>query len=115
MANKRSIGSGESGFTLIELLVVVAILAILMTVIVASYSIAVERARDSSCKTTLHLIRVALETYRAVEGTFPMDMASLVPNYLKSNTFQCPPSQFAYDYDDSDGKISCTNPRHTSY
>lgn len=51
----------KKGFTLIELLVVIAIIGILATIIVASFTSAQQRARDSRRKADLDAFKKALE------------------------------------------------------
>ncbi len=55
----------KRGFTLIELLVVIAIIGILATFIVASFSSAQARARDTRRKADLDAIKKALELRKA--------------------------------------------------
>lgn len=53
------------GFTLIELLVVISIIAILITVIVATFGTTQKKARDSNRKTDLDAIKKALELFKS--------------------------------------------------
>ena len=61
----------KGGFTLIELLVVVAIIAILVSVGMVSYSGIQQRGRDTTRKTDLESVASALETYYADNGAYP--------------------------------------------
>lgn len=59
------------GFTLVELVVVIAIIAILTSVGLVSYTDFNRRARDARRKADLEVIRQALELYRADNGVYP--------------------------------------------
>lgn len=61
----------EKGFTLIEVLVVVSIIALLFTVLFASFSQARARARDSKRIQDILEIKKALELYYAANGKYP--------------------------------------------
>lgn len=60
------------GFTLIELLVVVSIIAILMTIGMASYATVLENSRDAKRKADLKFIQSALEQYHADQKYYPL-------------------------------------------
>lgn len=53
------------GFTLIELLVVISIIAILITIIVATFGTTQQKARDSRRKTDLDALKKALELFKS--------------------------------------------------
>lgn len=74
----------KKGFTLIELMVVVAILAILATIGLSSYSTSLRRARDSKRKTHLDQTQKALELYKHDNGVYPEELSELATfEYLK--------------------------------
>ena len=58
---KRLTPNAKRGFTLIELLVVISIIAILITIIVATFGTTQKKARDSRRKTDLDALKKALE------------------------------------------------------
>ncbi len=74
----------QSAFTLIELMVVVAIIAILATLGISSYSTAIKKSRDASRKSDIQNIAQALVLYRSDEEGYPASTANLVPNYMSA-------------------------------
>lgn len=61
----------KSGFTLIELLVVCAIIAVIATLVLLSYTEAQKKSRDSRRKADLELLSQAVEMYKADKGKYP--------------------------------------------
>lgn len=60
--------SSKSGFTLLEMLVVIGIIAILITLGIASYSTVQKKSRDARRKGDLKTIQNALESYYSICG-----------------------------------------------
>ncbi|MBM3282806.1 prepilin-type N-terminal cleavage/methylation domain-containing protein [Candidatus Gottesmanbacteria bacterium] len=58
----------QVGFTLLEVLVVIAIIAILITIGIASFSTVQKKGRDSKRKSDLKEVQTALEQYYSVCG-----------------------------------------------
>lgn len=76
----------QEGFTLFELLIVIAMIAILVSIAVVSYSSIQLRARDSRRSSDLKAIQNASEQYYAANsaypgGTYP-NLAELTSTYL---------------------------------
>jgi prepilin-type N-terminal cleavage/methylation domain-containing protein len=72
------------GFTLIELLVVLAVLALLMTIAAPRYIDHVERAREATLRTSLRVMREAIDKFDADQGRLPASLDELVERrYLK--------------------------------
>jgi len=67
-----------SGFTLIELLIVMAIIAILISIGLASFNRAQQQARDSQRKANIEQIRGALEQYYSDYNVYPSAPGDLV-------------------------------------
>lgn len=65
-------------FTLIELLVVMAILATLLTLALPRYFGSVERARETTLKTSLAVMREAIDKHYADNGRYPESLEDLV-------------------------------------
>lgn len=66
----------SAGFTLIELLVVIAIIGVLTGIGVTSFSSAQVKGRDTSRKSDLNTIRLALEQYFNKNGSYPCATAA---------------------------------------
>ncbi|MBP9814638.1 prepilin-type N-terminal cleavage/methylation domain-containing protein, partial [Candidatus Woesebacteria bacterium] len=61
----------QSGFTLMELLITVSIIAILISIGIASYSTINKQSRDTKRKSDIEQLRSALEMYRADNSSYP--------------------------------------------
>ncbi len=73
------------GFTLIELLVVLAILALLLTIATPRYIQHVERAREATLRSSLKVMREAIDKFAGDQGRLPASLDELVQrNYLKA-------------------------------
>ena len=73
------------GFTLIELLVVLAILALLLTIATPRYIQHVERAREATLRSSLKVMREAIDKFQGDQGHLPASLQELVDrNYLKT-------------------------------
>lgn len=113
--NTRSSQSREDrdsrvfGFTIIELLVVVAIIALLTTVGLVTFTQTNKRARDGKRKADLEQLRSALVLYRTDNGTYPgaISWSDMTPiqTYISATTIQDPLSSPhpQYTYSSSGG------------
>ena len=73
------------GFTLIELLVVLAILALLLTIASPKYVQHVERAREASLRSSLKVMREAIDKFEGDQGRLPGSLQELVEReYLRA-------------------------------
>ena len=68
----HKIKARRHGFTLIEILVVITIISVLSGVGIFSYTNAQKAARDAKRRADLHSLRIALESYYAANGTYPV-------------------------------------------
>ncbi len=76
--------AAKSGFTLIELIVVLAIIALLVSIVAPRYGHTVDRARDASLKTTLNVVRDAIDKFLADRDRYPDSLDELVARgYLR--------------------------------
>lgn len=66
------------GFTLIELIVVMAIIGLLASIVAPRYQRSVERAREASLKTSLNVMRDAIDKFAADKGRYPDGLDELV-------------------------------------
>ncbi|RTL20325.1 MAG: prepilin-type N-terminal cleavage/methylation domain-containing protein [Burkholderiales bacterium] len=77
-------GPARSGFTLIELIVVMAIVALLASIAAPRYFASVERAKLNSLRTSLVVMRDALDKFAADKGRYPDSLEQLVQErYLR--------------------------------
>jgi len=68
----------DSGFTLIELMIVMAIIAILATIAVPSYTANVKHAREAVLREDLHTMRSAIDSYTYDKQKAPQSLDDLV-------------------------------------
>lgn len=72
------------GFTLIELIVVLAIIALLASLVAPRYFRSVDNAREATLKTSLNVMRDAIDKFMADRGTYPDSLDELVTRgYLR--------------------------------
>ena len=80
MTNRRS-----PGFTLIELIVVMAIVALLVSIAAPRYLQSVERAREATLRTSLVVMRDAIDRFAADRARYPDSLDELVTTrYLRT-------------------------------
>lgn len=61
----------QAGFSLIELLVVTTVIGVMMAIIVVSFQVVNQNARNTKRRSDLAELRGALESYRLEKGTYP--------------------------------------------
>ena len=72
------------GFTLIELLVVMAIVSLLVSIAAPKYFRSVTEARETALKTSLRVMRDAIDQYIGDKGVYPRSLNELVQTrYLR--------------------------------
>lgn len=73
------------GFTLIELIVVLAIVALLTSIAAPRFLGSLDRARETSLRTSLAAVREAIDRHAADLGHYPQDLDALVSaRYLRA-------------------------------
>ena len=73
------------GFTLIELIVVMAIVALLVTIAAPRYLHSVDRAREAALRSSLVVMRDAIDRYASDRGRYPDSIDELVTaRYLRA-------------------------------
>lgn len=83
--NPNPLRARRCAFTLIELLVVLAILALLLTIATPRYIHHVERARQATLRSSLKVMREAIDKFAGDQGRLPLGLDELVArNYLKA-------------------------------
>lgn len=73
LVRERAAGYGEDGFTLIELLVVVLMLVALVGIAVPSFVGQRDGAEKAAVQSELRTAAIALESYRAITGSYGTD------------------------------------------
>jgi general secretion pathway protein G len=68
----------DSGFTLVELMIVMAIIAILATIAIPSYTANVKHAREAVLKEDLHTMRSAIDSFTYDKQKAPQSLDDLV-------------------------------------
>src|SRR5258706_11252485 len=78
-ANRRSLG-----FTLIEMVIVIAIISILLSIAVASFSRSIQTARDATMKQNLFTLRHVIQEFTLDKQRAPQSLDELSQSgYLK--------------------------------
>jgi type II secretion system protein G len=73
------------GFTLIELIVVMAIVALLAGIAAPRYFHSIDRAKENSLKSSLRVMRDAIDHFAADRGRYPDSLDELVQTrYLRT-------------------------------
>lgn len=67
----------RKGFTLIELMVVLAIIALLSAIVAPRYFKSVDRARENTLRTSLNVMRDAIDKFAADKGRYPDSLDEL--------------------------------------
>jgi general secretion pathway protein G len=103
----------EAGFTMIELMIVMAIMAVLTTLAVMSYTVAIKHAREAVLREDLQVMRTAIQSYTMDKEKAPQSLDDLVQSgYLRaipvdpmthsSDTWVTGSSQDMYSLDETD-------------
>jgi len=75
----------RGGFTLIELIVVMAIVGLLVSIAAPRYFASLERARENTLRSSLAVMRGAIDQFAADRGRYPETLDELVAaRYLRS-------------------------------
>lgn len=99
----------QRGFTLIEILVSIAIVAILTTIAISTYSNAQKIARDGKRKSDLNAIATALEIYKSRNGRYPCSGTQGYQNGTSN------PTWLTDNVDPTNSLCDGTKPFNTSY
>ncbi|MDH4393275.1 MAG: prepilin-type N-terminal cleavage/methylation domain-containing protein [Aquabacterium sp.] len=81
---RRRCDKRRAGFTLIELIVVMAIVALLVSIAAPRYLQSIDRAREASLRSSLQVMRQAIDQFSADRGRYPDNLQELVDQrYLR--------------------------------
>ncbi len=78
----------KDGFTLVEIIIVVAIIVILAAIAIPNLLRPRLSANESSALASLRIVSTACESFRAMNNTYPQDLAALTganPPYIDAN------------------------------
>lgn len=78
MSSSDTPANPHRGFTLIELIVVLAIIALLASIVAPRYVRTVDNAREASMRTSLNVMRDAIDKYVGDKGRYPDSLDELV-------------------------------------
>jgi type II secretion system protein G len=82
---RRPPSVAHRGFTLIELIVVMAIVALLTAIAAPRYFHSIDRSREHALRSSLNVMRDAIDQYAADKGRYPDSLQELaVQRYLRS-------------------------------
>lgn len=77
--------SGQGGFTLVEIMIVMTIVGILITLAEPTYHSQIVKARETSLKKSLFVMRDVIDQYAADQGRYPDTLQALVDQgYLRA-------------------------------
>ena len=98
----RASSFGAGAFTIVELLVVITIIIVLAGLILATTGYVQKKGSRSRAETEIAAMSAALESYKADNGTYPRDTATLTTENLDARTSGDPStyrtaSRFLYD------------------
>ena len=107
----------EAGFTMIELMIVMAIMAVLTTLAVMSYTVTVKHAREAVLREDLQVMRTAIQSYTMDKEKAPQSLDDLVQSgYIRSlpvdpmthsaDTWVTDTSQDMYSLDETDPGVN---------
>jgi prepilin-type N-terminal cleavage/methylation domain-containing protein len=70
----------EAGFTLIELMIVIVILGVLAGIVIFAVGGITDNGNVAACKSDVKTVSVAVEAYKAKNGTYPTFLDAGVPS-----------------------------------
>lgn len=69
---------GRNGFTFIELMLVLVLIALLVSIVAPVVSRSIDRAKESTLKEDLYVLRKSIDDYYADNGGYPLSLELLV-------------------------------------
>ncbi|MBX7168046.1 MAG: type II secretion system GspH family protein [Pirellulales bacterium] len=98
----------RSGFSLLELLAVVVILGIIAAVVVPRVTVSSSTAKSKVNVHTAATLNSAIERYYIDNGSWPANLAALVPTYLPGGVPTNPVDGSAYGIDATSHRVTGT-------
>ncbi len=99
----------DNGFNLVELMLVVAIMGIIVSIAIATYSFSISHARSIACHSNQRILTDAASVYLANEGHPPADIEDLRPYANTFDTVITCPSDHAVllEWDADEEEVVC--------
>jgi prepilin-type N-terminal cleavage/methylation domain-containing protein len=103
-------GGRDEGWTLLELMAVILILGILTAIVVASYTLSLDRSRRVSCQENQRILNNAIVMYEQQhDGSVPATLTDIQPFVAGRQEFDvCPgDANVHYVYNPVTGQVTC--------
>jgi len=96
----------KSGFTLVELLIVIVVLVILTAIVIPSYAIITNKAKETAAEAEMQNIAKALEVYSSEKNSYPPEAdypEILITSGIMHSAPEKDPWEISYEYSSSGG------------
>jgi general secretion pathway protein G len=96
----------KSGFTLVELLIVIVVLVILTAIVIPSYTIITNKAKETAAEAEMQNIAKSLEVYYSEKNSYPPEAdypEILITSGIMHSVPEKDPWEIGYEYSSSGG------------